>query len=155
MQQDSSQLSSLRTLTRLFIVAVVLNYAWEIAQGIFFVGMNYKKGMWLHCFVASLGDGLLICIIHLVGWSAFHRADWFAKHGSGRWIVMITTGLVIGVSVEWVAVHLLGRWTYTAQMPLVPGLGIGIIPILQMLILPPLIFEVVVKLGVRKQVAFN
>jgi len=56
---------------------------------------------------------------------------------------MVTMGLVIGVAVEWIAVHVLGRWMYTARMPLVPGLAIGVVPVVQMLVLPPLIFRLV------------
>jgi len=57
--------------------------------------------------------------------------------------VMLAVGLAVGFSVEWAAVRLAGRWVYTAQMPLVPGLGIGIVPVVQMLVLPPLIFRAV------------
>jgi hypothetical protein len=32
---------------------------------------------------------------------------------------------------------------YTAQMPLVPGLAIGVVPVAQMLVLPPLLFRLV------------
>lgn len=52
-------------------------------------------------------------------------------------------GFVIAVSVEWVAVHGAQRWTYTDRMPLLPGLEVGGVPVLQMLLLPPLIFRVV------------
>ncbi len=57
--------------------------------------------------------------------------------------MMLTTGLVIVGVIEWVAVHLMGRWMYTAQKPLVPGLAIGLVPVVQMLILPPVIFRLV------------
>jgi hypothetical protein len=32
---------------------------------------------------------------------------------------------------------------YTAQMPLVPGFDVGVAPVVQMLVLPPLIFRLV------------
>ena len=56
---------------------------------------------------------------------------------------MLVTGLVIAVSIELVAVYVMGRWEYTKQMPLVPGLGVGLTPVAQMLVLPPIIFHVV------------
>jgi len=39
--------------------------------------------------------------------------------------------------------HVLQRWAYTARMPRVPGLDVGLVPVAQMLILPPLIFRLV------------
>jgi hypothetical protein len=138
-----------RSLVSLFILAVVLNYVWEMAQGVFYAGMDFNKGIWLHCFVASLGDGVLVLIIYLIGWTIFGRFDWFSLRRFGTWAVTIASGLVIGIIVEWVGVHLLARWTYTDQMPLVPGLEIGLIPILQMMLLPPIIFAILAKLGAR------
>jgi hypothetical protein len=134
------------TLGLIFITAVLLNYPWELAQGVLYAGADYTKGMWSHCFIASLGDGLMILIIHMISWAAVRRSDWFIQCQRGWWVPMIATGLVLGIAVEWIAVHLLERWSYTDQMPLVPGLEIGVIPILQMLILPPFIFAVAAKI---------
>ena len=63
--------------------------------------------------------------------------------GVRGYAVMLMMGLVIGVSTEWMAVHVAKRRVYTSQMPLVSGLGVGVVPIIQMLVLPPLIFRVV------------
>lgn len=151
MQSKPSYPQSLGHLVTLFIVAVPLNYAWEIAQGFLYTGMNYEKKIWWHCFVASLGDGLLVCIIYLVGVVAFRRSDWFVVSNAGRYVVILATGLTIGVALEWAAVHLLHRWSYTDEMPLV--LGIGLIPVLQMLLLPPVIFAIVARWCSRRVAA--
>jgi len=135
--------SSWWRLATVFAAAVFFNYPWELAQAPLYVGMNSFSMMWWYCFVASLGDGLLVLLIFVVGWVVLGRPEWFAQPSVRAYVVMLVTRLVIGVSVEWAAVHLAGRWAYTARMPLVPGLGIGIVPITQMLVLPPLIFRVV------------
>ena len=131
-----------RTLATLFVVAVLFNYPWELAQAPLYGGMNSFSTTWWHCFIASLGDGLLVLTIFTAGWAVLQRRDWFVQPGMRGYFLMLVVGLVIGVSVEWAAVHVLGRWAYTAQMPLVPGLGVGSVPVLQMLVLPPLIFRV-------------
>jgi hypothetical protein len=56
---------------------------------------------------------------------------------------MLIAGLAIAVTVELAAVHALGRWEYAARMPILPGLGVGLSPVAQMLVLPPIIFRVV------------
>jgi hypothetical protein len=103
--------------------------------------------MWWHCLIASLGDGLLVLLIFAAGWTALHRQDWFVRPGVRGYVVMLAVGLMISVSIEWIAVHIVGRWAYTERMPLVPGLGVGIVPILQMLVLPPLIFWIAAAWG--------
>jgi hypothetical protein len=128
---------------RLFVVAVLINYPWEVAQAPLYVGLASFRAIWWHCFVASLGDGLLLLGIFTAGWIALRRYTWFVHPKVQGYGVMLVTGLVIGVAVEWIAVHLLGRWLYSSRMPLVPGLAIGVVPVAQMLVLPPLIFHLV------------
>ncbi len=129
----------------LFTVAVALNYPWEVAQAPLYDGFERWNGVWWHCFLASLGDGLLVWLILLVGWGMFKRYDWYRYRSRRAVGLMLVTGLSIGISVEWVAVYVLSRWTYTMHMPLVPGLGVGLAPVLQMLLLPPLIFFITAR----------
>ena len=111
------------------------------------------ENIWWHCFVASLGDGLIVWTIHAAGWIVFRRSDWFIAPQLKGYGVMLMTGLIIAVAVEWLAVHVLQRWTYTADMPVIAvitGVNIGLTPLLQMLILPPVIFYIV-ALGSKKE----
>jgi hypothetical protein len=108
--------------------------------------------MWWHCLVASLGDGVIVLIIHVAGWCVFRRSDWFMHPGVTGYSVMLVTGVIVAVVIEWVAVHAIHRWTYTTRMPLIPGTDIGLVPILQMLILPPAVFYIVAAWATRKKV---
>jgi hypothetical protein len=132
---------TLRTILTVFIVAVAINYPWELAQAPLYEGMSdFSLALW-HCFMASLGDGLLVLLIFAAGWAALRRSDWFVNPGWRGYLVMLAAGLGAGVVVEWAAVHVMGRWAYAPRMPVIPILNIGITPITQMLALPPLIFR--------------
>jgi hypothetical protein len=140
-----------RTLIWVFIVAVSLNYLWELAQAPLYVGLKeYNGGVLWHCFVASLGDGIMVLLIVAAGWITLRRWDWFEYPSGAGYVVMLTTGLVLAVSVEWFAVRILERWQYTEKMPLVPVLNVGLVPIAQMLFLPLLIFRIVAVFGSGK-----
>ena len=130
-------------LPRLFVIAVLVNYVWEIFQAPLYVGMESFKLVWWHCGVAALGDGLLVFLIYAAGWAVLGKQDWFAHPGAIGYVVMLLAGLAIGVGIEWLAVFVAKRWAYTAQMPLVPLLNVGLAPVAQMLMLPPLIFRIV------------
>lgn len=130
-------------LPRLFVIAVLVNYVWELVQAPLYVGMDSFKLVWWHCGLAALGDGLLMLLIYAAGWAVLRKWDWFVHPGVIGYVVMLLTGLAIGVGVEWLAVFVAKRWNYTAQMPLVPLLNIGLAPVTQMLALPPLIFRLV------------
>ncbi len=132
-----------RMLSILFAVAVMLNYPWELAQAPLFAGYEDFTSIWWHCFVASLGDGVLVLLMFGVGWLAWRRQNWFERPGARGYALMLVSGLTIAIAVEWIAVHVLQRWAYLPAMPQLPVIDIGIVPIVQMLVLPPLIFRIV------------
>lgn len=131
------------TVMAIFVVAVLGNYLWELAQSPLYVGLEDIRTTLWHCFVASLGDGLMVLSIVASGGIILRRPAWFVCPRVQGIIVMLLVGLVLGVTVEWVAVHALQRWAYTARMPRMPGLDVGLVPVAQMLVLPPLIFRLV------------
>ncbi len=151
MKSQDSRIDPVWHFVSIFIVAVALNYIWEVAQAPLFVSMNSWENIWWHCFVASLGDGIILWIIHAVGWIVFGRPDWFINPGARGYGVMLTTGLVLAIAIEWGAVHMLQRWEYGPGMPVVPGVNIGLVPILQMLILPPAIFYIAAAWAKRRK----
>ena len=139
----------MRALITIFIVAVLLNYLWELAQAPLYAGLeSYTVAVFWHCFVASLGDGIMVLIITATGRVILRRWDWFKRPRLSEYLVMLAAGLILAVLVEVAAVYLLGRWQYTLNMPTV--LGIGVVPIAQMLLLPPMIFRIVVILGTKR-----
>jgi hypothetical protein len=125
-----------------FVVAVLVNYVWEVAQ----MPLYQREGSWLiqavHCFVPGLGDGILVLLILGAGRIAFGAWTWTDRCDRRTIAVTLLTGLGIALTVEWVGLHVLRRWTYAESMPLLPALGVGLVPVLQMLVLPPLAFEI-------------
>ena len=137
-----------RTLTRLyivtFLVAVAINVVWEIGQSVLFAPMGgWLSGTW-RCFVAGLGDGVIVLAIAASGWLAFRRGDWFVRPGLAGYLFMGALSMAIAVAIE-IGARATGRWSYTDQMPLFPVVEVGLVPVLQMTILPPLVFAVAAR----------
>lgn len=143
MKRLADRLPSRRLMPPVFVVAVALNYLWELGQGSFYEGVTDDPWVWWHCFVASLGDGVLVCLIYALGCLVFGRRDWFLPGHGLRIPFLLTAGLVVGVAVEWIGARLLQRWAYAPSMPLVPGLELGLVPVLQMILLPTVVFLIV------------
>lgn len=137
-------------LAAIFIFSVILNFVWELGQAFLYVGMNYDWVMIGHCFKASLGDGLILWLIYLTGLLIFRKLCWFAYPSMSHYAVMLTAGLIISIIVELVGLDVLNRWAYTESMPIIPILDIGLVPVLQMLLLPPIIFALVALLAKRR-----
>lgn len=128
----------LRFLTVLFAVAFALNWPWEMLQMPAYAEMAGRtwRATALRCTVATLGDAAVTLGIWGVGSLAAGRlrGGW-----GGRWNVLATgalSGALMAAAIEWTALGS-GRWSYTERMPIVPVLGVGLWPLLQLTLLVP------------------
>ena len=125
------------------VFSLMLNFPWEVLQARLFTGMSDAPYVEVvnGCVQATLGD---VVIMLLAYWSVAVVA------GSRRWILAPTDRklalfIAIGVSItgviEWLATS--GRWvrswSYSSSMPVVPGIDIGLAPLLQWVIVPLLV----------------
>jgi len=120
-------------------LAFVLNLAWEIAQVKLYTIWTEADRLsvaWalLHC---SLGDVLIaLALFALVG-LVLRRADWPASLPWTGGAIVVLGAMAYTAWSEWYNVYRAGSWSYTASMPLI--FGIGLSPLLQWLILPPIL----------------
>ena len=132
-----------RRLGRVFAATVltgfVLNEIWEIAQMFVYVetaGRSWTSSLGL-CMWAAVGDVEIILGIYAAGALAISDLVWGLR---GRWNIYAAAavlGLAYAVLVGHAALAA-GRCSYTERMPVVPGLGASLWPLLQMTLLPPL-----------------
>ena len=140
-RRRSVAIDVLRHVAALFVIAVPVNYLWELVQSpLYFPPSRLSDVLW-HCFAASLGDGVIVGLIYGFCAILFRERDWYVRMSRPRLAAMLTAGLAVGVLVEWVGLRT-HRWIYADTMPLIPGVQVGLVPTLQMLVLPPLIFWV-------------
>jgi hypothetical protein len=120
-------------------LAFVMNLAWEIAHVRLYTIWMEADGSaiaWavLHC---SLGDVVIALALFALAGMALRHADWPASHPWTGGTIFVFGALAFTIWSEWHNVYRAGNWGYTASMPAI--FGIGLSPILQWLILPPLI----------------
>ena len=120
-------------------LAFVLNLTWEIAQVRLYTiwaAADGRSVAWalLHC---SMGDVVIALAMFAVAGIALGRVDWPASHPwtGGAMVVLGAMGFTAWS--EWYNVYRAGNWSYTASMPML--FGIGLSPLLQWLILPPIV----------------
>jgi hypothetical protein len=126
------------------VVAVPLNLAWEVAQmQVYAFPRQGVMADLVGCLVPSLGDGLMTLVISWSGWGLFRSAGWVLRPGVRGSLLAALVGFVLAVGVEWNALHRTGAWAYAPAMPLLPVIGVGLLPVVQMLLLPPMTFVIV------------
>lgn len=122
------------------IFAFLLNNPWELLQVPFFDGMAIAPH-WdavQFCTRATLGDAG-IALLGFWAVAAVRSRAWILRPTRAEVIAFTAVGVTITLAFEWLAIDVLGRWTYAASMPTLPLLGTGILPLLQWMVLPPLI----------------
>lgn len=136
------------TLTRnielnIAVFALLLNFPWEILQAPLFVGMG--GGTFIHaikgCAQGTLGDAVIILLAYWTVSGVAASRGWIVAPSFRQLALFIAIGVLITAAIEWLATrgHWVQSWVYSSAMPVVPGLGVGLSPLLQWVVLPPLV----------------
>jgi hypothetical protein len=119
--------------TRFAALAFVLHLAWEMGQMPLYRGMQ-DRPWWstvATCSRAAIFDvalTLAVAMPFVMGGRRRSTSMW-------PWVAMIAAGAAVAIVVEKAGVGG-GRWAYDADMPTLPGVRLGILPIVQMMLIP-------------------
>jgi len=118
-------------------LAFVLNLVWEIGHiSLYTLSREATPPViaWsiIHC---TVGDVLIAVGLFAFAAIVFRRVDWPMSHPLFGSALVVIAALVFTAQSEWYNVYRSGAWGYTSSMPTI--FGIGISPLLQWLILPP------------------
>ena len=121
------------------VLAFALNLTWEIAHVRLYTiwtTADWPGVAWalIHC---SLGDVLIALAMFALASLVLRRADWPASRPWTGGLIVVFGAMAYTASSEWYNVYRAGNWAYTASMPTI--FGIGVSPLLQWLILPPVL----------------
>jgi hypothetical protein len=125
---------------RLFALAWIVNFGWEMAQSPLYAPMGPFWTATAKCFRASLGDAGIVTAIWWLGAYIFEAPDWFLRAGVPLVVALALLGGMIGAGLQRAALNG-GHWAYSSAMPVIPGLWVGVAPVVQMALLPPLIMR--------------
>ena len=114
-----------------------LNLVWEISHVGLYTIWREADGLriaWsvFHC---TLGDVLIALAIYALAAIALWHADWPVSRPWTGGLIVVIAAMAFTAWSEWYNVYRAGAWGYATSMPLI--FGIGLTPLLQWLILPP------------------
>jgi hypothetical protein len=125
----------MKTERRIFLLwgagGLLANFAWEMLQMPLY---GKLEGGWLRCAQASLGDAVILALLYGLMACAAEDWIWFRRLSRQRLLLLAVLGLLVSTVIELRAL-LRGIWSYAA-MPRIPFLGVGWVPVLQMILIP-------------------
>lgn len=127
--------------THIAIFAFLLNFVWEIWQVPFFENIP-NMSHWeaaKFCTQATLGDVVITLIGFWMVAIVVGSRTWILRPGWKEVIGFLSIGLLITMGMEAIATSLLERWYYAENMPVLPILGTGLLPLAQWVFLPLLV----------------
>jgi hypothetical protein len=125
---------------KVFLIGVAVNFPWEMAQAYLYAPMGNWVMATTRCFGAAIVDGGIVIGIAVAGALIFRSRDWFRRLGIGRALFTVVAGGSVAVLIEHFSLSA-GRWDYGPLMPIIPLLGVGLVPVIQMMMLPLAVFR--------------
>jgi len=118
--------------------AFALNWLWEMVQMPGYAeaagrGWGETAGM---CTIAALRDLTLTLSIFAIVALAAGAARWAIQWRWNGYLAAAVLGALVATGYEW-RILAFGPWRYTTAMPIIPRLGVGLWPFLQLPILVP------------------
>lgn len=123
------------------VFAFLLNFVWEFWQVPFYRDLP-SASHWeaiKACSLATVGDAVIALASFWVVAAVARSRAWLRSPSARQVLAFTLIGLVVTVIAEWGATNWLRWWTYADQMPTLPWIGTGLLPLLQWVILPPLV----------------
>ena len=145
----------IRNILVVAVIAFILQLIWEYVQcGTFFVVTDITGHTRL-MLSATFGDMMMSVVLYMLLTVVNNDINWLLnKWHKHDYVITILYSLFLSFYFE---VHALytGRWGYNPKtMPLFPNTNIGLIPVIQLIVLLPLIFyisSVVIKIYIKNK----
>ena len=134
---------NLQTFMHLFVSISVWSFifqlAWEMLQMPLFLNMSLNWQSILFCTLASVADTIMVLLIYYGFATLYNDTRWMMKPRTYRLAILVIVGGAGAALAELLYINL-GTWSYSAKMPIIPGLKVGLVPVLQFMLLPAVIY---------------
>lgn len=131
-----SERSALHHLELTFGLGLLLGLAWEFFQFPLLAHAGGEWSSWSHVILGSVGDGVLVLLIYLLGLLISGNDTWYRNASPRWWLLVAATGAVLGIVIELIGVSAVHRWQYMPAMPRIPGTSLGIVPVIGAALIP-------------------
>ena len=125
------------------VFALLLNLPWELLQVPFFSEMpsaEHWRGV-KTCVQATAGDAVIMLLAYWAAGISSRDRFWLCRPKASQLFIFFSAGVLITIAIERLALAGVwrGGWSYSDRMYVIPALEVGLSPVLQWLVLPPIV----------------
>ena len=117
------------------------HFVWEFVQVPTYTGMA-EMAHWEAiklCLSATFGDVGFALMAFWIASAVARSRDWILRPTRVPAAIFVAVGIILTIGFEYYYTNISLRWTYSELMPLAPPFGTGLSPLLQWLVIPPLV----------------
>ena len=128
-------------LTRYLLASAVLHLIWEVVQLPLYTiwRTGTPREIWFAIAHCTVGDVMIAALSLIAAIVIAGRRRWPTENYAAVAACAIAFGIGYTAFSEWLNLSR-GNWAYTELMPVIPGPGVGLSPLMQWLIVPGLAF---------------
>lgn len=120
------------------IVSVLTNIVWENFHSPFY--STYSRLLSTSKFsICTIMDTLIMLALYFLFTHLFKDFFWIKKIGLARITLVVLIGGIAGVVIEKLSLSF-KLWSYNNKMPRVPVVNVGLWPVLQLMVLPIIVY---------------
>ncbi len=127
-------------------LSFIVNFIWENAHAHLYTHVSPVLRIVPYYLTATFADVLILCSIYYAISLVHNRFNWLRQITLADIFLTMLSGLFIATFIEKTALAA-DCWHYTNAMPIVPVLHVGLSPLLQLMIVPILVFYCTKKLA--------
>lgn len=126
----------------IFLFAFLLNLFWEyLHTPLYLMITNHTS---FDYFYMATVDGIIVLLIYWLVCLEARTFFWLSELQKHIALILIS-GIFVSSFIEVKNVYFTHVWSYAAAMPIIPFLGVGLSPVLQMIVTPLVTFYLVRK----------
>ena len=124
---------------KVLIIGIALNAAWELIQLPLYQNASYTLNHIAICSLASLADVIMMMLLYFGFALIYNEPYWHRQFSFQRLWILIVVGGIGGILGELRNINK-GNWAYENSMPIIPGIDVGLYPVIQFMFLPALCY---------------
>ncbi len=126
-------------------IGFTLNFIWENLHSVLYANVDPLMHILPYYLPATIGDVIAILFFYWLMTQINKNRHWIYDLNFKNTLWLLLFGGILGIVLEIFFMNL-GLWSYSSSMPIIPGIDVGLSPVLQMMFLPLLTFYLTKKL---------
>ncbi len=148
-KKAGDQQTFMHLLWSIVVYSFILHFTWEMLQMPLFLNMSPGWQSTLFCTLASVADTIMVLLIYYGFALLYNDSLWMNRPGLNQLMILVFAGGAGAALAELRHIDL-GTWIYSTYMPIIPGLKVGLVPVIQFMFLPAVIYFLALSFNQKK-----